>query len=204
MGETMKGRVARILVLGGDPDAGEELMHILTREGFMVEVAASLAAGMRLLDGHMFSVVLLDLSMFRGNEKVLIEQIEDKDRELAIMAIGELPTDSPDIRSIIDRVASYQEKPVGKDRLVSSLKNVVQESGLHRSDRESLLSTIGERIRAERKKQSLTLKQVADRTKLSVSLLSQIERAESAASVSSLYKIANALSTPLQSFFEGY
>jgi len=52
---------------------------------------------------------------------------------------------------------------------------------------------IGDTIRNLRKERDLTLKQMARRTKLSVSLLSQIERAESSASVSSLFKVATAL-----------
>ena len=46
-----------------------------------------------------------------------------------------------------------------------------------------------------RKDKDLTLRQLSNRTKLSVSLLSQIERAESSASISSLYKIATALNS---------
>ena len=52
-----------------------------------------------------------------------------------------------------------------------------------------------------RKDRSLTLKQMAKRTGLSVSLLSQIERAESSASISSLYKIAVALDARIQDLF---
>ena len=48
---------------------------------------------------------------------------------------------------------------------------------------------------------TLTLKQLAKRTGLSVSLLSQIERAESSASVTSLYKIAHALKIRLTELF---
>ena len=50
-------------------------------------------------------------------------------------------------------------------------------------------------------KRGLTLKQLARRTRLSVSLLSQIERAESSASVSSLFKIATALDVKLTALF---
>jgi transcriptional regulator with XRE-family HTH domain len=39
------------------------------------------------------------------------------------------------------------------------------------------------------------------RTKLSVSLLSQIERAESSASVSSLFKVSSALDVPITQLF---
>ncbi|HET6980889.1 MAG TPA: helix-turn-helix transcriptional regulator [Myxococcaceae bacterium] len=49
----------------------------------------------------------------------------------------------------------------------------------------------------------MTLKQLARRTGLSVSLLSQIERAESSASFSSLYKIASALRLRMAELFGG-
>jgi transcriptional regulator with XRE-family HTH domain len=55
-----------------------------------------------------------------------------------------------------------------------------------------------------RKARGLTLKQMARRTNLSVSLLSQIERAESSASVSSLFKVATALDVRLTDLFGGY
>ena len=62
----------------------------------------------------------------------------------------------------------------------------------------------GRVIRDARKTQELTLKQLARRTGLSVSLLSQIERAESSASISSLYKIAMALESRIQDLFGQY
>jgi transcriptional regulator with XRE-family HTH domain len=52
-----------------------------------------------------------------------------------------------------------------------------------------------------RKGKELTLKQMSRRTGLSISLLSQIERAESSPSISSLYKIALALETKIQDLF---
>ena len=48
----------------------------------------------------------------------------------------------------------------------------------------------------------LTLKQLANRTALSVSLISQIELGRSAASVLSLYKLATALDVPMAYFFQ--
>ena len=63
---------------------------------------------------------------------------------------------------------------------------------------------IGETVRNLRKKNALTLKQMARRTDLSVSLLSQIERAESSASISSLYKIASALDVRIRELFGEY
>ena len=73
-----------------------------------------------------------------------------------------------------------------------------------RSPEENLHRVIGETVRNLRKEHDLTLKQMARRTGLSVSLLSQIERAESSASISSLYKIAAALDVRIQDLFGEY
>ena len=59
-------------------------------------------------------------------------------------------------------------------------------------------------IRVDYYGSSTPLKQMARRTGLSVSLLSQIERAESSASISSLYKIAVALESRIQDLFGQY
>ena len=64
-----------------------------------------------------------------------------------------------------------------------------------------LHKVIGENIRGHRKKKGLTLKQLARRTQLSISLLSQIERGESSPSISSLYKISSALNTRISTLF---
>ena len=58
------------------------------------------------------------------------------------------------------------------------------------------------RIRAKRHEAELTLKQLANRTGLSVSLISQIELGKSAASMSTLHKLANALQIRMTYFFE--
>jgi len=62
---------------------------------------------------------------------------------------------------------------------------------------------IGNRLKDLRKKKNLTLKQLANRAGLSVSLISQIERAESAASISTLTKVSLALNAKMETFFKG-
>ena len=62
---------------------------------------------------------------------------------------------------------------------------------------------VGARIHTVRKKHSMTLRQLARKTSLSVSLLSQIELGKSAASISSMHKIAFVLGVPLADLFDG-
>ena len=64
-----------------------------------------------------------------------------------------------------------------------------------------LNAIVGERGRTRRHEMGLTLKQVSNRTGLSVSLISQIELGKSAASVLTLYKLSTALGVKMTHFF---
>ena len=87
----------------------------------------------------------------------------------------------------------YLKKPFNPEEFRAVVDRVMRKKGLLRTPEENLHRVIGETIRNLRKERGLTLKQMARRTGLSVSLLSQIERAESSASIRSLYKVATAL-----------
>ncbi len=61
---------------------------------------------------------------------------------------------------------------------------------------------VGKRLREKRSGAKLTLKQLANRTGLSVSLISQIELGKSAASMSTMHKLSTALQVKMTYFFE--
>jgi transcriptional regulator with XRE-family HTH domain/quercetin dioxygenase-like cupin family protein len=60
--------------------------------------------------------------------------------------------------------------------------------------------TIGDKLRAARLNQSMSLRELAEKAEVSASLLSQIENGKANPSVRSLYSIAAALSLPVDSF----
>ena len=60
---------------------------------------------------------------------------------------------------------------------------------------------IGVKIKSLRKKRKLTLSQIADRTNLSISFLSQVERSKSSITLESLKKISEALGVNPSYFF---
>ncbi|MFP3928927.1 MAG: helix-turn-helix domain-containing protein, partial [Desulfobacteraceae bacterium] len=62
------------------------------------------------------------------------------------------------------------------------------------------MDDLGKRIRAQRLKRSLTLKQLSEMTGLSIGFLSEIERGISEPSMASLRKIREALGVSLLSF----
>ncbi len=61
---------------------------------------------------------------------------------------------------------------------------------------------LGAKIRRMRNAEQLTLADLADKTGLSISFLSQVERGHNDPSINSLRKIAKALGCPLTTFFE--
>ena len=87
--------------------------------------------------------------------------------------------------------------------LQEAVERAIQAKGLLTDIEERLRVEIGQRVLELRRAKGLTLKQVASRAHQSLSLISQIELGKSAASISTLYKIATALEVTLSSFFEG-
>lgn len=63
------------------------------------------------------------------------------------------------------------------------------------------MRNIGSQIRELRRRRGWTLSQLAERSGLSISFLSQVERGLSSLSISSLSAIADALDVPLSNFF---
>lgn len=64
------------------------------------------------------------------------------------------------------------------------------------------VSTIGEKLREIRTNRNLSLDEAARLTKVSKPMLGQIERGQSIPTVTTLWKIATGLKTPLSSFLE--
>ncbi|MDQ0163516.1 helix-turn-helix domain-containing protein [Aeribacillus alveayuensis] len=66
------------------------------------------------------------------------------------------------------------------------------------------MEELSKRIRELRTEKKITLKELSEKTGLSISFLSQVERASSSLAITSLKKIADALEAPITTFFEDY
>jgi len=96
----------------------------------------------------------------------------------------------------------YLQKPIELEELRHVIDAAIREKGLLVDVETRLNQIVGKRLRERRSESTLTLKQLANRTGLSVSLISQIELGKSAASMSTLYKLATALQVRMTYFFE--
>jgi DNA-binding NtrC family response regulator len=193
-----------ILVVDDDPDVCEYLQDFLTSEGYAVTVLGDASLALDKLREDEFHVVVLDLMMPKISGLDLLQQIRGLDDDIGVIILTGHPSLESATSSIQHEVAAYIKKPFSNQEFRAAIDRIAKKKGLVLRREDELHATIGRHIRELRKARGLTLKQLARRTKLSVSLLSQIERAESSASVSSLFKVATALDVRLTDLFGGF
>ncbi|PRQ06422.1 response regulator [Enhygromyxa salina] len=192
----------RVLTIDDDANVCEFLRELLTADGCEVVSETDPQVGFeRLKAQETFHILILDLKMPGVEGIELLEQIRKFNKDIAAIILTAYPSLESATDAINLDVSAYMQKPFSGDEMRETIARVARKKGIVVRREDELHITIGARIREVRKKRELTLKQMGRRTNLSVSLLSQIERAESSASVSSLYKIANALDVRIVELF---
>ncbi|MCK9462111.1 MAG: response regulator [Proteobacteria bacterium] len=190
-----------ILIVDDDKEICEYMETFLARDGFLVKTLNSPQDAVDEVRSGRYHIVVLDLMMPKLDGIELLKQIRKVDSDIAVVIFTGYPSLESAVASMKLDAVDYIKKPFNPDEFREVIERVMKRKGLARSPEEELHRVIGTTIRLLRKERGLTLKQMARRTSLSVSLLSQIERAESSASISSLYKIAIALDTRITRLF---
>jgi DNA-binding NtrC family response regulator len=193
-----------VLVVDDEQDIREYLQDFLNSEGFEVTTIADPSVAVARIRDEVFHLVVLDLMMPKISGLDLLAQIRAVDDDIAVIILTGHPSLETASASIQHEVSAYIEKPIAAAEFRDVIQRIAKRKGLVLRREDELHAAIGRQIRDLRKARGLTLKQMARRTNLSVSLLSQIERAESSASVSSLFKVATALDVRLTDLFAGY
>jgi len=193
-----------ILVVDDDQDVCEYLQDFLTSEGYSVTVVNDPTRTLEVMKTAEFHVVVLDLMMPKLSGIDLLHQIRQADDDVAVIILTGYPSLETATSSIEHDVSAYIKKPFSIADFREAIGRIAKKKGLILRREDELHATIGRSIRGLRKARSLTLKQMSRRTNLSVSLLSQIERAESSASVSSLFKVATALDVKITDLFGNF
>ena len=191
----------RILVVDDESDNAELFKALLIKEGYQVTTLLDPTRVLPTLKEGNFHLVILDMMMPKLSGTEVLEQIRQIDDDVAVIVATGFPTVETAVASLKLSASDYVKKPIDPVAFIETVKGVLEKKGITRDPEAELHRTIGRFIREGRTRQNLTLKQLARRTGLSVSLLSQIERAESSASISSLYRIATALRVRMSELF---
>ncbi|HXZ84750.1 MAG TPA: response regulator [Myxococcota bacterium] len=193
----------RVLVVDDDEDICLYLREFLTSEGFRVATVSKAADALVEIRQGRHQIVLLDVRLPGVDGVELLRQIRAIDSDICVIVM----TGYPSVQSAVDSMKAaafdYLQKPFDLRDLRAVLERAIREKGLVIDAEERVNQLLGTRIRAQRKLRGLTLRQLANKTGLSVSLISQIELGKSAASVATLRKLATALGVALSTLFEG-
>lgn len=177
----------------------------LEREGFLVDQARTYRQIDRRLAGRQYNVLVADLDTIGQDAHDHLQKICRRDADLAVVVLSDQPSVEAAVRTLHSGATDYLCQPLTATQLCRAIKQALARKGItaRQASRRAVIKTIGQRLRKRRQELSLTQRQVSRRSGLSVSLISQIERAKSSASVSSLYRIALALHIPLEQLFAG-
>ncbi|MEO8902322.1 MAG: response regulator [Polyangiaceae bacterium] len=191
----------RILIVDDDKEIRDFMQSLLEKDGFIVKTVGDPTLVEDEIRQGDYHVMILDLMMPKMDGIEVLKKIRAIDSDIAVIIFTAHPNLDSAVASMKLDAVDYIKKPFNVDEFREVLARVMKKKGLARTPEEQLHKIIGDTIRTMRKEKELTLKQMSRRTGLSISLLSQIERAESSPSISSLYKIAIALDSRIQDLF---
>ncbi len=191
----------QVLVADPDPASAQALKDQLAGDGLRVSMVADPGRVLEELRAAPAHLVLLDVDPPESGFERL-RGVRAFDSDVCVVAMTAHPTVETAVEAMRNQAFEYLAKPVDPDALRSTLLRAVEQKGLLMDLEQRLNAEVGRRVRARRTERRLTLKQVARRTQLSISLISQVELGKSAASLSTLYKLSRALHVPVTYFLE--
>jgi DNA-binding response OmpR family regulator len=191
----------RILIVDDDKAICDYMQTLLEKDGFTVKTLSDPTLVEDEIRQGEYHVMILDVMMPKLDGIEVLKRVRAVDSDVAVIMFTAHPNLETAVASMKLDAVDYIKKPFNVDEFREVLARVMKRKGLARTPEEQLHRIIGDTIRTMRKERELTLKQMSRRTGLSISLLSQIERAESSPSISSLYKIAVALDSKIHDLF---
>ena len=194
----------RLNVLVVDPDESTvlELKDWLTEEGYRASAVTDANSVIEEIKHGRYQMVVLDVSPPADHGIEMMQRIRATDSDICVITTTNMPTVDVAVRVLKAQAFDYLPKPIAPEELQHVTEAAIREKGLLVDIEARLNQIVGGRLRERRTEAGLTLKQLANRTGLSVSLISQIELGKSAASMSTLHKLATALQVKMTFFFE--
>ncbi|MBX3363234.1 MAG: response regulator [Phycisphaeraceae bacterium] len=182
-----------IIALDDDPDFREYIRETLEHEGHEVRTVADPDEFFQAVLDHPPDVVLLDIKMGRHSGEAVLEQIRLRWPRMCVIVVTGYPSLDSMRQTFKKDVFDYLAKPFSVDELRRSLAQASEAFGLGARPQDRLRVDLGRHIRLARTERGWTLKDLSERSDVSVSQLSSIERGAHLPSLESLVSIALAL-----------
>ncbi len=198
----MQPHEINILVIDDDKDVCEFLKKFLSEDGYNINTLARPDLALDKIKEKTYHLIILDLKMPHIKGEDLLTEIRKVSPDISVIILTAHPSVDSAVQTMKNNAFDYIKKPFKVDELRGTIRNALRAKMLLTEPDDEVNIKIGRKVRGLRNEKRLTIKELAERANLSISLISQIERAESAGSISTLNKIAIALNTELREFFE--
>jgi len=190
-----------VLIVDREEESQLQLKELLSEQGYGVTCLSEPLRAPGEVRQNRFQLIILDVSPGTGGGEALAA-IRAFDTDVCVIATTGIASVEMAVATMKHQAFHYLQKPLEPEEVLMVVQEAIRDRGLL-VDLETHLNTeVGRRIRGKRHESNLTLKQLANRTGLSVSLISQIELGKSAASMSTMHKLAAALGVKMTFFFE--
>lgn len=195
-------RGIKILVVDDDKDYNLYLTKFLSDEGYITRGITKPMDTLPALEQEKFHIVILDLKMPQINGTELLKEIKSKHQNICVIILTGYPSFKTAVETMKLDAFDYLKKPFDLNDLRKALNNAQKTYCLVGSSKDRLKSSVGKKLRSLRKSKKITQKQLANRTGLSPSLLSQIENGQIAASLTTLDKLSASLNVKIAYFLD--
>jgi len=193
----------KVMVVDDDPSVCKTVGLLLEDHGYRPRTFTDGEKALQAADEESCQVALVDLRMPKIDGVDLVGRLKEIDPRMAVIVMTAYPDLDSATETMRRGASDYISKPFKQDELIAAVERACQKLGLIYTSEQELNKLIGQRIRAERLRQNLTLRQLSDRTDLTTSQLSQVELGKNAASIWALARISNALGLRLSVVLSG-
>lgn len=183
----------RVLAIDDDADFREFIEAMLLELGHEAKAVASPRALFEAIEASMPDVVLLDIKMGKHSGEDVLAQIRERWQKLCVIVVTGYPSLETMRETFKKDAFDYLAKPFSRDDLRHTLAQAADALNLGGSGADRLRRELGRRIRIARTERGWTLKELSERSGVSVSQLSSIERGTHLPSIESLLVVAESL-----------
>jgi len=202
-GESVKVESGKkVLVIDDDPDVCRVLGENLSDQGFQPATALSGGAGIEKARQEKYDLVILDLKLPDMAGIEVLRKIRSFDKDVVIVVLTGYPTVETAIETLKGTAADYLLKPFDVNHLISVIhRELAGRKAKSEMDLTEVLD-VGERIRKLRRSRGMSLAALAEKSDLSKSYLSELERRKKSPGVDTLLSIARGLGVSVYFFFK--
>lgn len=188
---------ANILVVDDDQDLREFIVELLVKDGYKVSAVSNISDSLYKLKNDIFDIVLLDLKLPDLNGAEGIDEIKKISPHSKVIILTGFPSIESAVSTMKSGAIDYLRKPFKNEELLEIIKN-----NISLEVKNNILTRLGEKIKSIRKNKGIKIKQLSTRSGLTESSISMIENGKISPSITTINKIAMALSVHPIEFFE--